>query len=247
MKIFILPKEKNAQNMKKMRADFTLIELLVVIAIIAILAGMLLPALNQARETARAINCVSNLKQQGLAAAAYSSDYYDFYMYLSDNPTVTLAATDNTISWYGKLMKYNYLPKNIIVDRWNSKDSKVFHCPTEKKAPGIMSINRHYGLNYVTFGSKPGQPERPVRKVGSLKTNFIYIGESLPTGYNGKTNLDSYRIQHYGGIYPYQLVNFASYPVSARHTKKANMLMTDGSAGPCDQGFLRNVKNWEVQ
>lgn len=61
------------------KKGFTLIELLVVIAIIAILAAMLLPALARAREQARRANCISNLKQMGLACHMYAQDYSELF------------------------------------------------------------------------------------------------------------------------------------------------------------------------
>ncbi len=82
------------------RYDFTLIELLIVITVIAILAGMLLPALNIAGEKARAVNCISNLKQIGAAFNMYFNDYREY------SPAYKTRESGVDHSWGVSLLEY---------------------------------------------------------------------------------------------------------------------------------------------
>ncbi len=116
-----------------MKKSFTLIELLIVIAIIGILASMLLPALSNARETAKRINCTSNMKQMGSATAMYAGDFNDW---------LPLAAAPNC-NWVDGTSRY------IGNGAWNygwvstpKFTQKVYQCTS-----GETQID--YGLNYA--------------------------------------------------------------------------------------------------
>ena len=193
--------------------NFTLVELLVVIAIIAILASMLLPALNKARDKAKSISCISQEKQIGGCVSMYTSDYEGWLPQWTLNASSTILGTN--YAWPYQFA--DYLNYDI------NKGPAIFHCPSALTNSGVVSgglwrsrgydMNRFIASNYGGNGkiNKIKHPshmliitEAKYQEVGNAYDNceFSVLGNGSGTWYvirNGSTNYDFFAFRHASG------------------------------------------------
>ncbi len=214
---------------------FTLIELLVVIAIIAILAAMLLPALNQARERSKQSNCISNQKNIGSFAIFYANDNHDYMPPAcrdAGGPTsggrrqqiLTIKSEHFSIGWI-----YAMGPYWGAASTWQlTKFSPVFTCPSgvdDSYAPAISGVQ--YPTSNYAYTTRLGSvytDKDLMRKISNCRS-------ASKAGYLIDLDVKLQNNGTYDAIYPYTACDAIYLPSKfLRHGLKVNILYADGHA-----------------
>lgn len=203
------------------RCLFTLIELLVVIAIIAILASMLLPALNKSRDRAKSIKCSSNLKQLGIGVTMYADNYSD-WLPICQSPGYA-AAWKQTIGPYilGSLAGKIDLQFN---QNWCTG---AYLCPSfHDPSDGGSSVENYrrggYGWNYNWAGFDPadtGGRTRKKRAQMKKPSETILIGDAESSDLIPAVNQSRWTMLYYPGV---------ADLIGSRHDGAINISWGDG-------------------
>jgi prepilin-type N-terminal cleavage/methylation domain-containing protein/prepilin-type processing-associated H-X9-DG protein len=205
---------QEAQTMKKNQPHFTLIELLVVIAIIAILASLLLPSLQSAKTSGKAVVCVGQLRSLGLAGQMYISDNQEYLPYAYGPVTGAWCWAGSWAGEYLGLKEATYYWDPL----WQKTCLKHFSCPArpEPRPVALYYDAVSYGMN-INFGmSYWGMPSRSAAQVAAPGKTIQQLDvEGLGDGDGGR----------------YYLINGGtnwSTSLSYRHRGFLNVLLLDG-------------------